>query len=154
MKPGRIRIGVAAVLVAVLAAAGYFVIGVSRQAGRIHAVAYFQNSNGVFAGDDVRIRGVTVGTIERIEPEPRRVKISFWFDGKYKVPADAKAVILSPTLDPGLQHRPCHGRGHGHTRGPHRGANGVGRLPCPAPKAHRNAATHSARRSQHTWCAD
>ena len=98
MKPGRIRIGVAAVLVAVLAAAGYFVIGVSRQAGRIHAVAYFQNSNGVFAGDDVRIRGVTVGTIERIEPEPRRVKISFWFDGKYKVPADAKAVILSPTL--------------------------------------------------------
>ena len=34
----------------------------------------------------------------KIEPQPERVKISFWYDGKYKVPADAKAAILSPTL--------------------------------------------------------
>ena len=26
------------------------------------------------------------------------MKITFWFDDTYKVPADAKAVILSPTL--------------------------------------------------------
>ncbi|MDQ2636294.1 MAG: MCE family protein, partial [Actinomycetota bacterium] len=36
--------------------------------------------------------------IEKIEPEPDRVKISFWYESKYRVPADAKAVILSPTL--------------------------------------------------------
>lgn len=61
-------------------------------------IAYFDNSNGVFAGDDVRIRGVPVGKIVKIEPQPLRSKISFWFDRKYKVPADAKAAILSPQL--------------------------------------------------------
>jgi len=49
-------------------------------------------------GDEVRIVGVPVGEIERIDPEPQRVKISFWLDDQHKVPADAKAVILSPTL--------------------------------------------------------
>ena len=61
-------------------------------------VAYFDNSNGIFAGDDVRILGVPVGKIDKIEPQPQRAKISFWFDRKYKVPADAKAAILSPHL--------------------------------------------------------
>ncbi len=61
-------------------------------------VAYFDNSNGVFAGDDVLIRGVPVGKIVKIEPQPLRAKISFWFDRKYRVPADAAAAILSPQL--------------------------------------------------------
>lgn len=77
------------------------VIVAMRSAGggtRTVVVAYFDNSNGVFAGDDVRIRGVPVGKIVKIEPQPLRSKISFWFDSKYKVPADAKAVILSPQL--------------------------------------------------------
>ena len=38
------------------------------------------------------------GRIESIEPQPSAVKITFWYDDKYKVPADAKAVILSPSL--------------------------------------------------------
>jgi phospholipid/cholesterol/gamma-HCH transport system substrate-binding protein len=41
---------------------------------------------------------VPVGKIDKIEPQPGRVKISFWFGAEYKVPADAKAVILSPSL--------------------------------------------------------
>lgn len=69
-----------------------------RASNRTHVVAYFDNSNGIFPGDDVRIRGVNVGKIDKIEPEPTRVKISFWLDSEYAVPADAKAVIVSPTL--------------------------------------------------------
>ena len=65
---------------------------------RTNVVAYFDNSNGIFVGDDVRILGVPVGKIDKIEPQPERVKITFWFDDKYKVPADVNAVILSPTL--------------------------------------------------------
>ena len=65
---------------------------------RVNVTAYFDNSNMVFVGDDVRILGVPVGRIEKIEPEPQRAKITFWYDGKYKVPADAKAAILSPAL--------------------------------------------------------
>ena len=47
--------------------------------------------------------------IERIEPETARVKITFWFDGKYAVPADAKAVILSPRHRD-RAHHPAHPR--------------------------------------------
>ncbi|HEY0227791.1 MAG TPA: MlaD family protein, partial [Mycobacterium sp.] len=47
-------------------------------------VGYFDNSNGIYAGDDVVILGVPVGKIEKIEPQPDRVKVSFWYDNKYK----------------------------------------------------------------------
>jgi phospholipid/cholesterol/gamma-HCH transport system substrate-binding protein len=92
------RIALAAVLVLALIAGIVVVAGGGGVVGRTHLVAYFDNSNGIFVGDEVRIVGVPVGEIERIEPEPQRVKISFWLDDQYKVPADAKAVILSPTL--------------------------------------------------------
>lgn len=88
-----------AVAVAVTLASGVAVA--ARVAGslrRINIVGYFDNSNGIYVNDHVLIRGVPVGRIERIEPEPDRVKISFWYDSKHRVPADARAVILSPTL--------------------------------------------------------
>ena len=66
--------------------------------GRTHVVGYFEDANGIFVGDDVVVLGVAVGKIDKIEPQPQRVKISFWYDDKYKVPADAKAVVLSPSL--------------------------------------------------------
>jgi phospholipid/cholesterol/gamma-HCH transport system substrate-binding protein len=70
----------------------------SGQVRRTHVVAYFANSNGIYAGDEVRILGVPVGKIDKIEPQPERAKITFWYDSKYTVPTDAKAVILSPSL--------------------------------------------------------
>ncbi|OSC27099.1 mammalian cell entry protein [Mycobacterium vulneris] len=70
----------------------------SGQIDRTYVIGYFANSNGVFAGDEVLILGVPVGKIEKIEPQPQRVKITFWYDHKYKVPADVKAVIVSPAL--------------------------------------------------------
>jgi phospholipid/cholesterol/gamma-HCH transport system substrate-binding protein len=85
-------------LVATLVGGGVLLVRFHQRSDHVEVVAFFDNSNGVFPGDDVRIRGVNVGTIEKIEPEPTRVKITFWFDGKYSVPADADAVILSPTL--------------------------------------------------------
>jgi phospholipid/cholesterol/gamma-HCH transport system substrate-binding protein len=65
---------------------------------RTTIVGYFQNTNGLFRGDDVRILGVTVGKIDEIEPEPSRAKVTFWVDSQYKIPAGAKAVIMSPSL--------------------------------------------------------
>ena len=65
---------------------------------RIHIVGYFANSNGLYVGDEVRVLGVPVGRIDNIEPQPDQVKISFWYDEKYQVPADVKAAILSPSL--------------------------------------------------------
>jgi phospholipid/cholesterol/gamma-HCH transport system substrate-binding protein len=92
------KIGLAIVLVLALTG-GIVLVGRSvAEIGRNHMVAYFNNSNGLFKGDEIRILGVPVGEIDRIEPQPQRVKITFWVDDKYKVPADAKAAILSPQL--------------------------------------------------------
>jgi phospholipid/cholesterol/gamma-HCH transport system substrate-binding protein len=94
----RMRIGMAAVLVLVLAAGVVLVTQKAAALGRTYVTAYFDNSNGIFPGDEVRILGVAVGKIDTITPEPTRAKITFWYDDKYPVPADVKAVILSPSL--------------------------------------------------------
>ncbi|MDZ7881912.1 MAG: MCE family protein [Mycobacterium sp.] len=93
-----LRLGLVTALVLLATCAAVAVVQLTRMADRVHVVAYFENSNGIFVGDDVRIRGVKVGRIEQIEAQPERVKISFWFDKQHPVPADAKVVILSPTL--------------------------------------------------------
>jgi phospholipid/cholesterol/gamma-HCH transport system substrate-binding protein len=92
------RTVVATALVLVLGVGVFVAVRMPAQSARTTVVAYFENSTGVFAGDHVRIRGVPVGKVVAIEPQPDRAKITFWFDSKYKVPADAKAVILSPQL--------------------------------------------------------
>ncbi|MGE0214771.1 MCE family protein [Mycolicibacterium sp.] len=92
------RTVLAVVLVAVIAGAGYLLVRSVGVTERVEVTAYFERTTGVFAGDEVRIRGVSVGKIERIDPEPTRVKVTFWFDARYPVPADVKAVIISPTL--------------------------------------------------------
>jgi phospholipid/cholesterol/gamma-HCH transport system substrate-binding protein len=98
MTPRRVK-RILAVVLAVLLAGG---VGVAASmpdlGGKTTLVAYFDNSNGIFSGDDVMILGVPVGKITNIEPQPSRAKVTFWVDDKYKVPADAKAVILNPEL--------------------------------------------------------
>ena len=92
------RIGVALLLVVVLIGG---IVTMWRSTGptsKTTLTAYFENSNGIYPGDTIRILGVPVGKIESIEPQPQRSKVTFWVDSTYKVPADARAVILSPTL--------------------------------------------------------
>lgn len=93
------RIGIAAVLAVTLVAA---ITGLSRSwwssIGRNTYVAYFTNTNGLYAGDDIRILGVTVGTVEKIEPQPGAAKVTFSVESQYPVPADVRAAVLSPSL--------------------------------------------------------
>ncbi|QLL07555.1 MCE family protein [Mycobacterium vicinigordonae] len=60
--------------------------------------AYFDNTNGLFSGDEVRILGVAVGKVDTIVPQPDRAKVTMYVDSKYKIPANAMAAILSPQL--------------------------------------------------------
>ncbi|WP_369117865.1 virulence factor Mce family protein [Mycobacterium avium] len=98
MTPRGARIGVAIALTAVLLGGIVTVVRSAAGVGRTTVVGYFANSTGLYNGDSVVILGVPVGKIEKIEPEPDRVRITFWFNDKYKVPADVKAAILSPSL--------------------------------------------------------
>jgi phospholipid/cholesterol/gamma-HCH transport system substrate-binding protein len=94
----RPRILLATLLIVVLAVGVFVAMRVTGPIARTTVVAYFDNSTGVFPGDDVLIRGVPVGKIDKIDPQPTRAKITFSFDRNYKVPADVKAAILSPQL--------------------------------------------------------
>lgn len=94
----KFRPMLAIVLVATLIAGIAVVWHRADTARKTEVTALFANSNGIFVGDEVRILGIPVGNITKIEPMPGRSRITFWFDDQYDVPADVKAVIISPTL--------------------------------------------------------
>src|SRR5579875_2899263 len=98
MQTSRVKLAMAVLLTVTLIGGISAVAWRATGIGRIYVTAYFDNSNGIYPGDNIDILGVPVGKIDKIEPQPDRVKISFWYADKHKVPADAKAVILSPSL--------------------------------------------------------
>src|ERR1700747_2735910 len=61
-------------------------------------VAYFPEALALYSGDKVEIMGIRVGSVDKIEPAGDKMKVTFHYANKYKVPADASAVILNPTL--------------------------------------------------------
>ncbi len=61
-------------------------------------VAYFPDTLALYAGDKVQIMGVKVGTIDSIEPAGDKMKVTLHYENKYKVPANATASILNPSL--------------------------------------------------------
>jgi phospholipid/cholesterol/gamma-HCH transport system substrate-binding protein len=83
-------------LVAVLIG-GVYALFSSNGGGR-KVVGYFTSAVGLYPGDQVRILGVPVGTIDSIEPRPSDVKITMSVSSDVKIPKDAKAVIMSPNL--------------------------------------------------------
>jgi phospholipid/cholesterol/gamma-HCH transport system substrate-binding protein len=61
-------------------------------------VAYFPEANSLYVGDDVAIMGIPVGAVDKVEPLGDKTRVTFHYAKKYKVPADASAVILNPNL--------------------------------------------------------
>jgi phospholipid/cholesterol/gamma-HCH transport system substrate-binding protein len=61
-------------------------------------VAYFPEANALYSGDKVQIMGIRVGAVDKIEPAGDKMKVTFHYKNRYKVPAEASAVILNPTL--------------------------------------------------------
>lgn len=61
-------------------------------------VAYFPEALALYPGDKVQIMGVQVGKIDSIDPAGDKMKITFHYQNKYKVPANASASILNPSL--------------------------------------------------------
>jgi phospholipid/cholesterol/gamma-HCH transport system substrate-binding protein len=61
-------------------------------------IAYLPSANALYSGDKVQIMGVRVGSVDKIEPAGDKMKVTFHYDNKYKVPANASAVVVNPTL--------------------------------------------------------
>ena len=83
-------------VVAVLVAGGLYLV--LRAPSRM-ITAYFTSATGVFEDNSVRVLGVPVGDIVEIVPEGRQVRVELRIDDPdVKLPADAKAVVVSPSL--------------------------------------------------------
>lgn len=87
----RILLALAVLTLAVLA------VGL-RDKGSTHVVAWFPSTDGIYAGDEVRVLGVPVGKIDSIEPQGAAVRVEFHVDSDVKIPKEAKAVIVAPSL--------------------------------------------------------
>lgn len=87
-----------AVATAVVLLAATFLVLVRDTSETKTVTAHFPRAVSVYKGTDVRILGVNVGRVTAVIPEGNSVRVDMEYDAKYKVPADAKAVIVTPTL--------------------------------------------------------
>ena len=60
--------------------------------------AYFPRTVSVYEGSEVRVLGVPVGSVDKVVPEGTQVKVVMSYDDEVEVPADASAVIVSPSV--------------------------------------------------------
>ncbi|HET7357085.1 MAG TPA: MCE family protein [Nocardioidaceae bacterium] len=85
-------------LVAVVAILAALVLVLVPREHRKYLTASFPRTVSLYQGSDVRILGVPVGKVVSVTPSGTDVRVRLWYDAKYKVPADAKAVIISPAI--------------------------------------------------------
>ena len=90
---GRV-LGVVVVLVLLL---GLF-LTVGDDDDKRTVTAHFPRAVSVYEGTDVRILGVNVGRVTAVIPEGNSIRVEMEYDGEHKVPADATAAIVTPTL--------------------------------------------------------
>ncbi|MGH7290460.1 MAG: MCE family protein, partial [Myxococcota bacterium] len=88
---------VAAALVVALIGGGFVAIRAAFF-GPTTITAFFPTATSIYPGDDVKVSGVKVGTIDSIEPQGTRTKMTMKVDRAVPVPADAKAVIVAQNL--------------------------------------------------------
>ncbi len=83
------------IVLALVVAAAFTVLGEDDQKT---ITAYFPRAISVYEGSDVRVLGVPVGTVDTVEPKGTRVKVEISYDETVALPADAKAVIVAPSI--------------------------------------------------------
>ena len=95
-KRGRIALiaGVVAAVVA-LAGVGWWMF---TRLGTTEITAYFDKAVGIYEGSGVRVLGVEVGTVTSVEPQGDLVKVGLRVDRGVDIPADARAVQITPSV--------------------------------------------------------
>jgi phospholipid/cholesterol/gamma-HCH transport system substrate-binding protein len=88
-------VAMACVLGLVVAFALWWVL---RETGEKHYSAVFTGVVGLYEGNDVRVLGVKVGEVEQVTPQGNQVKVDMVVERGVKIPAEAKAAIVAPSL--------------------------------------------------------
>lgn len=63
-----------------------------------HFSADFPRAIGVYRHSDVRVLGVRIGEVTKITPEGTKVRVDMTYDASYKIPKDAKAFLVAPSI--------------------------------------------------------
>lgn len=79
---------------ALLAGGGCGVLG----GDTITITAHFTDSVGLFPGNHVDVLGVPIGTVSKIEPQGTSVAVTMRVPADFRIPADAGALIIPPTV--------------------------------------------------------
>ena len=120
VNPNRKRlVTIAAVALAVALVAGAAFLVRQVFFGPKTITAYFPTATAIYPGDEVRVSGVKVGTIDSIKPEGTQTKMTLKVDRDVPIPADAKAVIVAQNLVAAryVQLTPAYRSGDGPTMG-------------------------------------
>jgi phospholipid/cholesterol/gamma-HCH transport system substrate-binding protein len=86
---------VASAVVLALVAAGF---ALWPRNDTVQVTGMFTRAVGLYPGSDVRVLGVPIGTVVSVTPRGDQVAVKFEYDPSVKVPSDAKAAIVSPSL--------------------------------------------------------
>ena len=89
------RGGVIAVVVLLLVGA-FLVLRTPEETRTV--TAHFPRAVSVYVGTEVRVLGVNVGRVLSVTPEGDSVAVEMEYDADVKVPADAQAAVVTPTL--------------------------------------------------------
>jgi phospholipid/cholesterol/gamma-HCH transport system substrate-binding protein len=68
------------------------------ESDRLTVTAHFSRAVGLYPGSSVRVLGVKVGTVRSIKPDGDAVTVTMDLPTDTPIPADAKAVIIPPSL--------------------------------------------------------
>ncbi len=89
------RLVVPVVLLALVVVAAFTLFG---EEERKTLTASFPRTVSVYEGSDVRVLGVPVGTVDTVTPSGTEVVVTMSYDPEVQIPADAKAVIIAPSI--------------------------------------------------------
>lgn len=89
------RLVIPVVLVALLAAAALTMF--TGESGRT-LTAKFPRAISIYEGSQVKVLGVPIGTVESVTPTGTDVTVTMRYDDDVELPADAKAVIVAPSI--------------------------------------------------------
>jgi phospholipid/cholesterol/gamma-HCH transport system substrate-binding protein len=89
------RLAIPVVIVVLLAAAA---ITMLQEDDTKKLTAHFPRTVSLYEGSEVRILGVPVGTVDTVTPSGTDVVVTMSYEPDVKLPSDAKAVIVAPSI--------------------------------------------------------
>jgi phospholipid/cholesterol/gamma-HCH transport system substrate-binding protein len=89
------RLLIPGLIVALLAAAAFVMF---QQEDRKTLTAHFPRTVSIYEGSEVRVLGVPIGNVDTVTPSGTDVVVTMSYEAETQIPADAKAVIVAPSV--------------------------------------------------------